>query len=134
MGKWNSNVDFCFFVIFKATKGHFRQIKYCISFLSIFRFSLGLGLNYVRCMDHFLIFGPSWAQNTIFPLLYRQLIVDHLFGRLLFLFLFWEDVGFHVENACARRPYKAHSKEVSFACWSNKREVVGGIEHECLVL
>ena len=68
LGKTNckSNVDFVFFFTL-ASKGHFRHIINCIAFLSILRLCLGVGLNSVTYMDHLLIFGPSWAQNTILP-------------------------------------------------------------------
>ena len=58
---------FCFFFFTLASKGHFRHIINCIAFLSILRLCLGVGLNSVTYMDHLLIFGPSWAQNTILP-------------------------------------------------------------------
>ena len=64
--KGKSNVDFRLFFLIPS-QGHFRNIINGISFLSILRLYLGGGLNFVRYMDHLLIFGPSWAQNTILP-------------------------------------------------------------------
>ena len=54
-----------FFLI--ASKGHFWKIKHFISFYLIFTLFLGVGLKYATYMDQILIFGSSWAQNTIFP-------------------------------------------------------------------
>ena len=55
-----------FFILFD-NKGHFRKIKCCISFFSIYRLSLGVGFKYETYEDLLSIFGPSWAQNTILP-------------------------------------------------------------------
>ena len=56
----------CFLFLFD-NKGHFRKIKCFISFFSICRLSLGVGFQYETYEDLLLIFGPSWAQNTILP-------------------------------------------------------------------
>ena len=66
---------FFFFFFTLASKGHFWHIINCIAFLSILRLCLGVGLNSVTYMDHLLIFGPSWAQNTILP----RMVVDMVF-------------------------------------------------------
>ena len=58
-GKENENPTWFFVFFLIASKGHFHQIKHCISFLSIFRLFLGFGLNYVTYMDQMLIFGPN---------------------------------------------------------------------------
>ena len=50
------------------SQGRFRDFLKIISLLSISTLSLGVGLKYETYMDHTLIFGPSWAQNTIFPI------------------------------------------------------------------
>ena len=49
------------------SQGRFRDFLKTISLLSISTLSLGVGLKYETYMDHTLIFGPSSAQNTIFP-------------------------------------------------------------------
>ena len=57
----------CFLFLFD-NKGHFRKIECFISFFSICKLSLGVGLKYGTYEDLLLIFGPSRAQNTILPL------------------------------------------------------------------
>ena len=67
-GKRITNPTWILFFFFTlASKGHFWHIINCIAFVSILRLCLGVGLNSVTYMDHLLIFGPSWAQNTILP-------------------------------------------------------------------
>ena len=58
----------CFLFLFD-NKGHFRKIECFISFFSICKLSLGVGLKYGTYEDLLLIFGPSWAQNTILPII-----------------------------------------------------------------
>ena len=61
----------CFLFLFD-NKGHFRKIECFISFFSICKLSLGVGLKYGTYEDLLLIFGPSWAQNTILPKIYME--------------------------------------------------------------
>ena len=61
----------CFLFLFD-NKGHFRKIECFISFFSICKLSLGVGLKYGTYEDLLLIFGPSWAQNTILPRFYTH--------------------------------------------------------------
>ena len=45
----------------------FLSFLFFLFILSLSTLSLGVGLKYETYMDHILIFGPNWAQNTIFP-------------------------------------------------------------------
>ena len=67
----------CFLFLF-YNKGYFRKIKCFISLFSICRLSLGVGFKYETYEDLLSIFGLSWAQNKILPIIYFKIMIPQV--------------------------------------------------------